>query len=132
MLLRAINSGSNYNVPVTTNETDDVSGNLFVRGTGAAVASVVGTKHNYILSKKSGVVGFYKANGNMVAKNRAYIQTTVDAARIAFEFDDNTTAINAVNTQTIAQGQYFNLAGQRVVQPTKGLYIVNGKKVVIK
>ena len=29
-------------------------------------------------------------------------------------------------------GIYYNLAGQRVAQPTKGLYIVNGKKVVIK
>ncbi len=28
--------------------------------------------------------------------------------------------------------EYFNLAGQRVAQPTKGLYIVNDKKVVIK
>ena len=26
----------------------------------------------------------------------------------------------------------YNLAGQRVAQPTKGLYIVNGKKVIIK
>ena len=29
-------------------------------------------------------------------------------------------------------GEFYNLAGQRVAQPTKGLYIVNGKKVVIK
>jgi hypothetical protein len=26
----------------------------------------------------------------------------------------------------------YNLNGQRVAQPTKGLFIVNGKKVVIK
>jgi len=26
---------------------------------------------------------------------------------------------------------YYNLAGQRVDQPTKGLYIVNGKKVIL-
>ena len=27
---------------------------------------------------------------------------------------------------------YYNLQGQRVLYPTKGLYIVNGKKVIIK
>ena len=26
----------------------------------------------------------------------------------------------------------YNLSGQRVAQPTKGLYIVNGRKVVMK
>ena len=30
------------------------------------------------------------------------------------------------------RGEYYNLAGQRVAQPTKGLYIINGRKVVIK
>ena len=30
------------------------------------------------------------------------------------------------------RGEYYNLAGQRAVNPKKGLYIVNGKKVIIK
>ena len=43
------------------------------------------------------------------------------------------TGINAVKREAITNnGEYYNLAGQRVAQPTKGLYIVNGKKVVIK
>jgi hypothetical protein len=50
-----------------------------------------------------------------------------------FDLDDNdVTAIEAVKAQNVENGQYFNLAGQRVAQPTKGLYIVNGKKVIIK
>ena len=40
--------------------------------------------------------------------------------------------IEAVEQAVKAYNQYFNLAGQRVTQPTKGLYIVNGKKVIIK
>ena len=45
----------------------------------------------------------------------------------------NATAISTVNAEkTVAAGEYFNLAGQRVAQPTKGLYIVNGKKVIVK
>ena len=45
-----------------------------------------------------------------------------------------TTAINnlANSQKQTANSPYFNLAGQRIQQPTRGLYIVNGKKVVIK
>lgn len=43
------------------------------------------------------------------------------------------TGVNDVQSKTEeARGEYFNLAGQRVAQPTKGLYIVNGRKVVVK
>ena len=43
-----------------------------------------------------------------------------------------TTGIQTVNHTNVADGAYFNLAGQRVAAPAKGLYIVNGKKVVVK
>jgi len=42
----------------------------------------------------------------------------------------------SIETLSVERGSMnsviFNLAGQRVAQPTKGLYIVNGKKIVIK
>lgn len=41
------------------------------------------------------------------------------------------TAISSVKTAN-EQGDVYNLQGQQVMQPTKGLYIINGKKVVIK
>ena len=47
--------------------------------------------------------------------------------------DGQTTAINTVNgSGSKVNGEYYNLAGQRVAQPTKGLYIVNGKKMMVK
>ena len=53
-----------------------------------------------------------------------------------FSFMENgTTGINEVQDSGFkVQGSetFYNLAGQRVAQPTKGLYIVNGRKVVIK
>lgn len=133
ILLRApgISVDTSYDVETTTDE-DATTGNLFVKGTGAAVDSGSGP-YNYILNKIGDVVGFYKANGQTVAKNRAYLQTTVASARIAFDFDNETTGINAslVNNQQV-KGDYFNIAGLRVAHPTKGLYIVNGKKVIVK
>ena len=51
---------------------------------------------------------------------------------MSFDFGE-TTGINAVNGSELkVNGEYYNLNGQRVANPTKGLYIVNGKKVVIK
>ena len=45
-----------------------------------------------------------------------------------------TTAINDVKTESLPTGDgfYYNLAGQRVTNPTPGFYIHNGKKVVIR
>ena len=42
------------------------------------------------------------------------------------------TGINAVAAAQKNDGRYYNLAGQLVQNPTKGLYIVNGKKVLFK
>jgi hypothetical protein len=57
---------------------------------------------------------------------------------IAFNFTKvqliaKSTAVQAITAQkAAAAAEYFNLAGQRVAQPTKGLYIINGKKVMFK
>ena len=45
--------------------------------------------------------------------------------------NDETVGIATVNTAK-QQDVYYNLQGVRVAQPTKGLYIINGKKVVVK
>ena len=134
VLLRALNNANEFKVPVTTATADAITGNLFVRGAGAAVASQDGGYYNYVLGKHNDEVGFYKAGGMTVATDKAYIQTTVAAARILFDFDNETTSINEVSTTNLTNNtnEYFNLAGQHVAQPTKGLYIVNGKKYVIK
>ena len=79
------------------------------------------------------MVGFYKANGQTVAKNRAYLQTTTNQARINLFIEDEATGIADIRSQkSNATGEYFDLQGRKVTQPTKGLYIVNGRKVVIR
>ena len=109
VLLRSVSGDAiNKDVPVAAT-TDDVTGNIFVRGNDAAVATSADGKYNWILSKKSGVVGFYHANGNNVAKNRAYLQTVAAEARINLNFDDeDATAIEAVKTQNVENGQCWS------------------------
>ena len=140
VLLRATDGGGkNYTVSVTDETTGDMTGNKLVRGEGAAVSSTAaGSKYNYILNVVDNEIGFYRAAGNTVATNRAYLQTSINAggagARIAIVFDDDdTTGVQELqNSRMDELESYYNLAGQRVAQPTKGLYIVNGKKVILK
>ena len=102
--------------------------NALIRGTGGALDSGSGP-YNYILNGET----FYAANGKIVGTNKAYLQLSKAATARALVFDDEeTTGIAVVNASQKMNGEFFNLAGQRVAQPTKGLYIVNGKKVIMK
>lgn len=91
--------------------------------------------NSYCLAISAGVAGFYKytsTDGANIPARRAYL--TIAAGAPSFiGFGDETTGINALNGEGFTvNGSVYNLAGQRVAQPQKGLYIVNGKKVVIK
>ena len=73
--------------------------------------------------------------GFVLAANKAYLKvlkTNATASARGFSlFDDETTGITSTAMQP-STVQYYDLQGRRVAQPTKGLYIVNGKKVVIR
>ncbi len=145
VLLRATDGGTSFNVPVASGDMDNVQGNLFVRGTGAEVASVEtlndgATKYyNYILNIVENKLGFYKAAGQTVATNRAYLRLVKNNSqengsgnvRIDLNFEDES-GISVVKREATASNRYYDLQGRSVMQPTKGLYIVNGKKVVVK
>ena len=86
----------------------------------------------YALGKKGGVVGFVKVkSGVTIPAGKAYL-TIAAAGREFIGFGEDVTGVEVVKQESKADNEYFNLAGQRVAQPTKGLYIVNGKKVIIK
>ena len=93
-----------------------------------------GSKYNYILQKDGDDPVFKKANGGYLAANHAYLHTTFDvsAARgLEIVFDDEVTDVNEIKLQR-SDDQFFDLQGRKVIAPAKGLYIVNGKKVIIK
>ena len=98
-----------------------------------------GDKTNFVLAKREGVVGFYKvAQQGALAPNKAYLQIptaslTVTSGANGITFvEDGTTAIQSVTTATTTDDAWYTLQGVRVAQPTRGLYIHNGKKVVVK
>ena len=48
------------------------------------------------------------------------------------EYDDGSTAVISIKDGKVDNVTYYDLSGRKVAKPTKGLFIVNGKKVVIK
>ena len=85
----------------------------------------------YVLANGTHGPGFYKWTGGSLGAGRVYL--TASAGAPAFiNVDESTTGISNVNRETDTNGRYYSLQGVEVAQPTKGLYIVNGKKVVIK
>lgn len=57
---------------------------------------------------------------------------TCNAAELRIEEAGNSTAIKTIEAAQAFDGVYYNLAGQRLAQPAKGVNIVNGKKIVVK
>lgn len=137
-----------YDIPVTADPaTVTNTGLLISDGTSA-------TKDNntYVLGKKkdgdgNDIVGFYRWVGNAsLPAGRVYLNGSSagsggsSSARDYLEFmfdDEGTTGVDGVVKRAeIKDKSYYDLQGRRVAhgqQPTaKGLYIVNGKKIVIK
>lgn len=142
VLLRSVSGGAaNEDIPVIAS-ADANADNAFV-GIPAKIQLAQSTEAgytNYILSKKSDVMGFYKVNaaGSWCKAGSAYLKVAdaLAPARGFFALDEEeTTGIcdkRIVKIDESANATVFDLQGRRVAQPRKGLYINNGRKVVIK
>lgn len=87
----------------------------------------------YALATFDGVTAFYPVDeGVTIPAGKAYLQITgaSHAPVIRFGGDDIATGINNIQPAHMQNSAVYNLNGQRVVNPTKGLFIVNGKKVI--
>ena len=129
--------GATADVPVIAS-ADAISDNILY----APTTDVTGLNYdadgyyNFILTQPSGKkVGFYRANNNSVAAGKAYLRVSQAGSR-QFTFigldGETTTGIEAINTTEQKNGEVYNLQGQRMAKTQKGLYIVNGKKVIMK
>ena len=112
-----------------------ISGNLLKGCTAETV--VASDADKYVLVNKGGTAEFQNLSkqGATIPAGKAYLDATGAGARsltIVFD-DDDVTGVNEVRSQKEdVRSEWFDLQGRKVAQPAKGLYIVNGKKVVIK
>ena len=129
-------------VPVLDGAAETITTN-YLKGsaTEATVLDPTDAATYYIYGVNNDVAGFYKLAGESgtisSAAGKAYLEVPASLAPsfLNISFGGEVTAISTVRGSGLkTQGTdiYYNLAGQRVAQPTKGLYIVNGKKVVYK
>ena len=129
LILKKTGSETEFTVPVAT-ETDNIGTNLMVGVTEAT--DMTGVANAYILS--DGL--FYACNGGTLAAGKAYLVAEDWATSTAPSFSivegGEATGIKSL-TPALSQGEevYYDLSGRRVAQPTNGVYIVNGKKVLV-
>ncbi|MBO5872333.1 MAG: hypothetical protein J6Q75_06815, partial [Bacteroidaceae bacterium] len=99
----------------------------------AEVANPTDGSVNYVLADEGGVAAFYRfyrENGSKlkVYNNKAYLNVPVNAAVIHLD-DDETTSIDTVDAEA-QNAVIYDLSGRRAKKVNKGVYIVNGKKVI--
>ncbi len=75
---------------------------------------------------------FALSTGGTLAAGKAYLVIPASAPELNINFSETTGIESVKSAEGKVQSGVYNIAGQRVAQPTKGLYIVNGKKVIIK
>ena len=136
-VLLAGTAEADYNIPVAASGTT-VEGNAFlVNSTGGTFSAESGYTY-YGLKKpatSSDPLLFATFNPSTVAipSNKAYLMVSnTEARQLTCVFDDEATGLQEISNEKLVMSNYFNLAGQRVAQPTKGLYIKNGRKVIVK
>ena len=123
-------AGTEYNVPVAATATAPAK-NMFQAGDGTTKFD--GSTFDYILYSDG---KFYQIGSGTVATTKAYLHCDTDptasgSRSLAISFGNETTGISNVNAN-VKENSYYDLQGRSVAQPQKGLYIVNGKKVIIK
>lgn len=109
------------------------------------IASMIGTYKNGTVVPKnslflSGNKFYYSAGKTKMKAFRAYftlndVLTEVEeaSARISFSFDGNeTTGVSEIVYNQSSNSKYYDLQGRRVSKPGKGLFVKDGKKVIIK
>ena len=130
---------------------EEIEGNL-LRGSAQDEYITPEKNHKYyVLSIKNGVVGMYEdaLSGGTFKNNanKAYLQLKpqlgiydeeIDTENPGMQLSNSyyfdfggTTAIEPV-INNVGDNIYYDLSGRRVENPTRGIYIVNGKKVLVK
>ena len=86
----------------------------------------------YILS--GGKFYTVDSEGVTIKNTRFYVATSAPAGAntLGFTFDGEANAINGIIANDNAPEGIYNLQGQKVEKATKGIYIINGKKVLVK
>lgn len=131
---------TNYDIPVT-GSSSTAKGHL----TGEFLNATAYNKFNdpeytiYVLTPVNGgaTVQFNPVTSGEVAAGKAFLKISGGASSLSRSLnvvfaDETTGVVDVRGKMSDVRSDYYNLSGQRVAHPQKGLYIVNGKKVIVK
>ena len=133
------NANTEYQIATATTSTT-VEGNDFLATDGTSVVTSDETNFIFVMKKNQETLTFSKYVGTAALPvNKAYLVVPAanfdgGNARLSFTFEEGeaTGIATAEGASRMNDGAVYNLQGQKVEKAQKGLYIVNGKKVVIK
>jgi len=139
VLLQSVSgSAISFELPLHSDQTiSSNEGNAFVGITlkQKLAQSTADGYTNYVLAVVNGELGFYKVNtnGSWCAAGTAYLKapTKPSGAPEFISLNGETTAIGTIE-HIKKDNIYYDLNGHCIAEPTKGVYILNGKKVVVK
>ena len=128
---------TSYDIPVVASG-ETISGNKMI---GCPTATdITPSESYYVLVNNDGTAEFHPLSGTYtdnkvtIPAGKAYLDVNAGTARalsIALD-NEEVTGINTIQSSGVKVQGCYNLNGQRVAQPAKGLYIINGRKVVVK
>lgn len=116
-------------VPAAGETAATITGNQLGHSAGAAKTLTAG--EGYILGNGTEGIAFYPCKAGSLPSNKAYLLGNGESA-IVMNFGNAVTGINTIAAPASAKAPIFDLSGRRVVKATKGLYIQNGKKFIVK
>lgn len=132
-------------IPIATTDGTAIEGNKLVGCTSALeiTKNTAGYEYFYVLASNNGKAEFQNIKNYVGTDNhtvtipagKAYLDGyptgPARALNMVFE-EENVTGVNSVQGSGSKVNGYYDLQGRRVSQPTKGLYIMDGKKIIIK
>ena len=133
IILKGVEGGeTEVTIPFASGSTDEVTDNELLVSDG----TVKGDERTvYVLANGNNGVGFYLLkNENNVPVGKVYMEITGSGveARHFISFGSESTSISKNQTgKWNIEYSVYNLNGQRIARPVKGLNVINGKKVVI-
>ncbi len=121
-----------YHIPVAES-ANAVSQDLL--GTTTDLTTTADNAYYALAKYDDATVGFMMVNtGVTIPAGKAYFTVSPSAARSFYYMEEHTAT--TIESMTVAgadtQGDYYDLQGRKVSQPTKGIYLKNGKKIIIK
>ena len=122
-------TAGNHDFVVTSDEGAKLENNSLI----AATTDVTSDGATFFaLTKMDTKVGFAVVKEDVkIPAGKAYLKVPAATTAKFFSLDGEATGINSVKTAK-ADGAYYTLEGVKTTKPVKGLYIHNGKKIVVK